>query len=153
MITECFISVINKMVGIFRTHRIMTGDTCDHLTGMGVQDIRPDRMSEFTLNLVAVDAHIVAVPSQHGQMTAAVRFMAVIAFFHVRMFERTVFISGNSFFVTGCTDQVYARFEQRRSITRMRRMAVQAGIAVMQGQVIAGCQHLLLYVFMTVKTG
>jgi hypothetical protein len=79
--------------------------------------------------------------------------MTVAAGVHIGMLGGAGSISGQGVFMTGCADQSYTRLEQRRGVSGMRRVAVQAGVAVMQGQVTAGCQHLPLHLLVTIQAG
>ena len=141
------------MVLVVSAHGLMTCYTGHHLARQGVQNLRPHRMREFPLHLVAFYTDIITVSSQHCQVSACMGVMTVVALVDIRMFEGTVPVSGNGNFMTGCTYLPFTGLEQIGSIACMRRMAVQTGITFMQGQMAAGFQHLFLNTLVTFQTG
>lgn len=73
----------------------MTGDTGDHLSGKTIKYAGPDRMGKLTLGLVALNTYAVAVPFEHGQIAAAVHFVAATAVLDIRVPESTLPVSGH----------------------------------------------------------
>lgn len=66
--TEVLFAAQFEVVLEIRSHGLMTTDTGHYLTCARVKDFLANRMCEFSLGLMAIDAAIVSSPLQHGEV-------------------------------------------------------------------------------------
>lgn len=82
---ERFFAFGHQVILVLRSHGIVTGDTGNHLTSIGVQDFRSNWMGECSLVFVTLDTDIVPVPPQQRQITTAMGLVAATAVFYAGM--------------------------------------------------------------------
>lgn len=82
---ERFFTFGHQVILVLRPHGIVTRYTGDHLTGMGIQNFRPNWMGKCSLVFVTLDTDIVPVTPQHGQIATTMGFVAATAFFYAGM--------------------------------------------------------------------
>ncbi len=117
-------SFLNKMVFIAGPHWVVTGDTGNHLAGVGIQDLGAYRMSEIPLGFMTLDADGIATSPEHGQIPASMGFVTTGTFFDWRMLGDCFFVVAQSLTMTGNTDPFLSVFEQGLVVSGMRRVAV-----------------------------
>ncbi len=109
---ELLLAVCHQVEFIIGTHRIVAGDAGKRMPGPRVQDLGTDGMGKSPLIFMTTDTDLGTVSLEHGQLSAAMRFMAVAAFIDIVVFIGTVPELFHGVLVTGSANLRLTPFEQ-----------------------------------------
>jgi len=126
------------MIFVVSSHGVMTGNAGDLLAGMRIQDLRPYRMGKFALAFMTLYAYIIPVTPGQPWVVTTMGNMAQAAFFHGWMFIFLVLVQPQRGHVTTGAGETLLPLEQGLVISGMRRMTVQAAVAIATRQVTVG---------------
>ncbi len=101
---ELLLAVGHQVKFIIGAHGVVAGDAGKRMPGPRVQDLGTDGMGKSPLMLMTAGTDLDAVPLEHCQLFAAVRFMAVTAVIDIVVFIRTVPELFHGVLVTGGAD-------------------------------------------------
>lgn len=138
---------------VIGSHRVVTGNTGNHLTGVRFKNLRSDRMCKFSLRFMTLDTDRITTASEHGKIFTAMGFMTDGALFDGWMRKFCLSVTGKGFCMAGIADLAFPVFKKSFVISGMRRMAVEAAVALLQGDMAVVGLKILACFFVTLQTG
>ena len=109
---ELLLAVRHQVILIIGAHGIVAGNAGEWMSGPRIQYLGTNGMGKSPLILVTADTDLGAVPLEHCQFFAAMRFMAVTALIDIVVFIGTIPKLFHGILVTGGADLRLTPFEQ-----------------------------------------